>query len=141
MPIGLTSAARTPAVHSVSSYLFNPAYNGNDVGIPPAALADANFQVHNVIRDNGNSPPDDWFNKCGLGSLGSSNVPFVGLFVDISGSMTKTTVKNSYNKFLQDAASAGRRVCLVFNGSEDWITPFITTLTPNTGSCVDATLW
>jgi hypothetical protein len=66
-------------------------------------------------------------------------VPFLALFVDTSGSMDKRTVKNSYNKFLDDAAAAGLTICAVDNIDENWIRPFFTTLTPNSGSCTNPT--
>ena len=115
--------------------LLIPSSTASGVYIPPLAVSDTNFQSHLVSRDNGFSPADDWFTKCGLDNLGTSNVPFIGLFVDESGSMTKYTVKNAYNKFIQDAANAGLTICEVHNMSEKWIPPFLTTLTPNSGSC------
>eukprot|EP00956_Cyclotella_meneghiniana_P030193 scaffold75346_cov62-Cyclotella_meneghiniana.AAC.3 len=108
------------------------------VSIPPEALADPNFINQTVTRDDGSGTPSDWFNICGLGSLGSPNVPFVGLFVDGSGSMDKSTVKNAYNKFIADATNSGFDLCEVYNGNENWILPFMTTLTPNsTSNCTD----
>jgi hypothetical protein len=112
---------------------FDAGYNG--VGIPSAASSDPKFQVHNVTRDEGQLPADDWFNLCGLGKLTLSSVRFVGLFVDESGSMDKRTVANSYSKFLADIEAANLKTCEVHNGQEDWITPFITTITPIGGQC------
>jgi hypothetical protein len=114
-----------------------PSKHGN-VGIPSEALNDPKFQVHNVTRDEGRLEADDWFNKCGLGKLGSANVRFVALFVDGSSSMYKSTVENSYNKFLQDIADANMAKCEVYNGDEDWIAPFMTELSPTSGKCVQA---
>jgi hypothetical protein len=66
--------------------------------------------------------------------------PFIALFVDTSGSMNKKTVKNSYNKFLDDPEAANLTIiCIVDNELENWIAPFITTLTPNSGSCIKPT--
>jgi hypothetical protein len=114
-------------------------YDGhNGVGIPSAASSDPKFQVHNVTRDEGNLPADNWFNLCGLGKLTLSNVQFVGLFVDESGSMDKRTVANSYSKFLADIEAANLKTCEVHDGREDWITPFITTITPVGGQCEEA---
>ena len=112
---------------------FNPSYHG--VGIPPRALSDPKFQVYNVTRDEGSGPADNWFKLCGLEKVGSTNVRFLGLFVDGSSSMYKSTVKNSYNTFLANATAANLTICEVYNSREDWITPFITTLTPNGGKC------
>lgn len=105
----------------------------DEIGIPQNVLDDPLFQVHNVSRDEGNTTADEWFEICGLGDLGSSNVPYVGLFVDGSGSMHKGTVENSYNKFLEDVSAAGLTICEVHNGSEEWIEPFLSTLTSNNG--------
>lgn len=56
------------------------------------------------------------------------------MFVDGSGSMYKTDVKNGYNKFLEDTGGNGFTVCEVYNGDENWILPFMTDLTPNSPS-------
>lgn len=111
------------------------------VDIPIEAIQDPNFRVFNVSREEYNSTnDDDWFELCGLGDLDSSNVRSIGLFVDQSGSMSKYSVENSYNKFIEDAAAANLTVCEVFNWdwNEDWITPFDTSLTPNSGQCTQA---
>jgi hypothetical protein len=113
-------------------------YNRVGVGIPSAASNDPKFQVHNVTRDEGNLPADNWFDLCGLEKLTSSNVQFVGLFVDESGSMNKRTVANSYSKFLADIEAANLKTCEVHDWQEDWITPFITTITPVGGQCEEA---
>lgn len=68
-----------------------------------------------------------------------SIIPSTGLFVDGSGSMTKSTVKNAYNKFIVDTNSSGFDICEVYNGNENWIAPFMTDLTPNsTSGCTPA---
>lgn len=105
------------------------------VGIPNEALNDTKFQAFNVTRDCGHRLADDWFHICGLDKLGTSNVQFVGLFVDTSSSMVKRTVKNSYNKFIEDIASANLTACEVYDASENWIKPFKDTLTPESGIC------
>eukprot|EP00970_Alexandrium_tamarense_P015150 scaffold4733_cov170-Alexandrium_tamarense.AAC.64 len=105
------------------------------VAIPPAAATDPNFQMHNVISDKGDQSPDDWFTLCGLNKLGSANIEYVGLFVDGSFSLGKPKVKNSYNKFIEDAQVAGLTLCEVYNDNERWVEPFISDLTPNSGTC------
>jgi hypothetical protein len=108
-----------------------------DMGIPPNAYDDPLFQVHYVRRDYGYATADNWFDLCGLRELGPANVKYIGLFVDNSGgSMHKGNVENSYNKFLADVSEAGGTICEVHNGDEDWIKPFMTTLTPTSGQCV-----
>ena len=84
-----------------------------------------------VSRDGGNVQlASDWFSACQLDRFSPSSVPFVGLFIDTSGSMTLGTVQASYEKFLQDLEDAGLTYAQVFNGAEQWVTPFITTLAP-----------
>jgi hypothetical protein len=106
-----------------------------EIKIPDAALNDPNFRVHNVTRDKATTAPDDWFELYGLKDLGAANVQSLGLFIDVSGSLGKWHIQNSYNKFLEDAASANLTICEVFNEDEDWISPFLTTLTPDSGEC------
>ena len=84
-----------------------------------------------VNRDNGNvASVSDWFTICELDTLSPSSIRFVGLFIDTSGSMTLNTVLASRNEFLADVAAAGLEIAQVFNGSERWIDPFLTTLVP-----------
>lgn len=94
-----------------------------------------------MTRDWGRGPPpDDWLKKCGLDKVGPDGVQSIGLFVDQSGSMTKSTVKNSYNFFVENTKKAGLTVCEVTgNTKEEWIIPFVTTLTPNSGTCTSPT--
>ena len=61
-----------------------------------------------VNRDNGSvETRSDWQTICGLDSLSSENVQFVGLFVDDSGSMRVSTVSASLDKFEADMAAKG----------------------------------
>lgn len=84
-----------------------------------------------VNRDNGNvAAASDWFSTCQLDRLSPSSVPFVGLFIDTSGSMNLGTVRASYDRFLTALSSANLTYAQVFNGAEQWVTPFITTLVP-----------
>jgi hypothetical protein len=101
------------------------------IEVPSVALSDPKFKAFNVTADKGTGPADDWFDLCGLSKTYSSNVQFVGLFVDGSGSMSKGDVKNSYNQFLANTTAANLTVCEVYNKAEDWIDPFIIDLTPN----------
>lgn len=112
---------------------FEPAYCC--VGLPDDAENDPYFQVHQVVRDRGNLPADDWFTLCGLDKIDSSNIQHIGLFVDVSGSMKKSTVKNSYNKFLEDVKTAGLSICEVYDEQEDWITPFNKNILPSNKEC------
>lgn len=115
---------------------------GNDVLYrPPAFDSDPRTKNKTVTRDGGN-PADasDWFNDCGFGSLSTSGIDFVGLFIDTSGSMALSTVQASYDLFVTTLANAGLSFCKVENSDEDWITPFDTTLgtTGGGGDCVIA---
>ena len=84
-----------------------------------------------VNRDNGDvGLISDWFSLCQLDLLSPNSVPFVGLFIDTSGSMRLSTVQASYNQFLVDLNAANLTFAQVFNPSEQWVDPFITTLAP-----------
>ena len=86
-----------------------------------------------MVRDNSNpSVSSDWFSICGLDQLTPDNVPFVGLFVDDSGSMRISTVGTSLSLFENATVEAGFSIRRVVNGSERWIDPFLTDLVPDT---------
>jgi hypothetical protein len=86
-----------------------------------------------VVRDNSNpNVSSDWFDICGLDQLTPENVPFIGLFVDDSGSMRVSTVGTSLRQFEDAAAAAGFSIRRVVNGVERWIDPFLTDLVPQT---------
>jgi hypothetical protein len=87
--------------------------------------------VATVNRDNGDTALEsDWFDICGLSVYSSASVPFIGLFIDQSGSMTLRTVQASYNKFVVDMTAAGLSFREVTNANENWILPFLTDLAP-----------
>ena len=84
-----------------------------------------------VVRDNSNiNVSSDWFSICGFDQLTPENVPFIGLFVDNSGSMRISTVQTSLTRFENSAAAAGLTIRRVVNGVERWIDPFLTELVP-----------
>jgi hypothetical protein len=132
-------------------------YGWGNVTIPPDAQSDPKFQVHFVGRedlydddwyswgydddDNKTTATENWFELCGLDKLGATTVRSIGISVDQSGSMDKSTVESSYNKFIQDAAAAKLTICEVAGGHEDWITPFDTSLTVEGGQCNPAELY
>ena len=90
-----------------------------------------------VNRDQGDTAQEsDWFNLCGLSVYSSASVPFIGLFIDQSGSMTLGTVQASYNKFLADLNTAGLVFQEVTNSNEEWVDPFLTTLAPQSENAV-----
>ena len=101
------------------------------VTIPDEALTDPNFQVHTTWRNDG---VDDWFKLCGLDKLEPSKVTSIGLFID-----NKSIVKESYYKFVADAAEANIDVCEVYDSSEDWIGHFSKSLAPGVLSCIGPT--
>jgi hypothetical protein len=105
----------------------------NTISMPPNFINDTLVTIKNgLIRDNGNvSLAYDWRTMCGLNSYTSANVPWVGLFVDDSGSMTRAEVIASINKFQQDMNKSNIQIKEVVNGNENWILPFLTTLVPN----------
>jgi hypothetical protein len=104
--------------------------------IPPSFLSDFRTTFAQVSRDNlGASSeiqpsPSDWFNICGFGVYEGSDIDFIGKFLDTSGSMSLSTVQASNDLFDENVNSTGLTIQEVFNGIEDWITPFLTTLVP-----------
>jgi hypothetical protein len=72
---------------------------------------------------------DDWFGLCGLDNLGSANVPYFGLFVEPK--MAKWQVAASYNQLLATSSASNISICEVYSDDLDWISPFLTALTPN----------
>ena len=85
-----------------------------------------------VTRDGegGGAPISDWFSICELDKYMSSDIQFVGLFYDTSGSMTAATAAGSRAKFIEDLSAAGLNYTEVFDMSENWISPFETSLIP-----------
>lgn len=78
--------------------------------------------VQGVNRDAGNvANRSDWFGIVGLQTGVDTRI---GLFIDISGSMTLSTVQASYNKFLSDCSTAGIEINPQTNSAEDWLEPF-----------------
>jgi hypothetical protein len=76
--------------------LLIPEGDDRPVDVPPDALNDPLFRNYSVNRND--SALDGWFSLCGLDNLGSANVPYLGLFVDSSGSMAKWEIAASYNE-------------------------------------------
>jgi len=86
-----------------------------------------------VSRDDGDaSKASDWFDICGLSKY-QAGIDFIGAFIDVSGSMRFSTVKESAKLFAQTLRCAGLSTDYVFNGSEEWIHPFFTSLKPPAG--------
>ena len=79
----------------------------------------------------------DYLHECGYTNLASTGVKVIGVFVDESGSMTRRTVEASLRKLVRGLRANRISYCTVFNGIEDWITPFNTTLVDD-GSCNDS---
>jgi hypothetical protein len=118
---------------------LEPSYSRIFKPTTPDFLSDPRVVFATVNRDNGNTAlASDWLAACNYTDLATSGIDFVGLFVDESGSMTRTTVQASLNKFFADLTAASLTYCSVFNGSEDWITPFDTLLgtVGGGGACV-----
>ena len=84
--------------------------------------------------DNVSAKLSDWYTICNLGALVGplTSVPYVGLFIDDSGSMHVSTVQASLTEFERKVGIAGLTIRRVVNGNEDWITPFMTVLAHET---------
>ena len=105
----------------------------------PDFLTDPRVIFATVNRDSGNPAlASDWLQACNLTDVALAGIDFVSLFVDESGSMTRATVQASLNKFLADLTAARLTYCSVYDGSEDWISPFNTALgsVGGGGACV-----
>ena len=80
-----------------------------------------------VNRDSGNSAnASDWYTICGIDKLPDGSK--IALFIDVSGSMTQSTIQASYDLLLTKLNAKGITIISVTNSNEDWITPFLTTL-------------
>ena len=75
-------------------------------------------------------------NECGYTNLASTGVKVIWLILSTNpfGSMTRRTVEASLRKLVRGLRADRISYCTVFNGVEDWITPFSTTLVDD-GSC------
>jgi hypothetical protein len=102
------------------------------VGIPSNFLADdLTIVEYNIVRDFGDQAiAEDWAVKCGLNFYASNQVGYVGLFVDDSGSLEKSEVIASYDKFIAFMATQTIEIKKVVNTEENWILSFLTTLVP-----------
>lgn len=83
-------------------YLLRPLSNStfDRLYISPTFASDARTWFSNVSRDsdgaNSLAPsPSNWFNICGFGIYQGSAIPYIGKFLDTSGSMDLTTVQAS----------------------------------------------
>ena len=106
----------------------------------PDFLSDSRTIYEVVNRDEGETQDaSDWYTICDLSRFNSTGVDFVGLFIDVSGSMTLSTVRASYDRFLTDLSAANLTYCSVDDPNEDWITLFDTTLgnIGGGGQCVE----
>ena len=94
----------------VSGFGTDTSFNGSEI------------QVYPVSRDNGSAAAaSDWFDIVGIET---GSITKLALFVDISGSMTLSTVAASYAKFIGTCTDAGITVREESNKIEDWIEPF-----------------
>jgi len=104
----------------------------NTVTPPDSFLTDDLTIVHyDVVRDNDDvSLAMDWVSMCGLNLYTNTNVQWVGLFIDDSGSMRESNVAASRDEFYTRLEQQGIEVKKVVNPNENWILPFLETLVP-----------
>jgi uncharacterized surface protein with fasciclin (FAS1) repeats len=108
---------------------LEPSYSRIYFPTRPDFLSDPRVKFAQVNRDEGNRTlASNWLSACGYDDFSATGIDFIGLFVDESGSMTRETVQASLDKLDVDLAAANLTYCSVFDDSEDWITPFDTTL-------------
>lgn len=115
---------------------------GSDNGLPSSFTNDPKVTINDVKREvdsnNEGNPTGgivSWVDKCGLREyLEKSNIEFVALFVDDSGSMYEKEVQGSLDKFYEEIeVDLGLEVRKVVNSDENWIKPFMDDLVPTGG--------
>ncbi len=94
----------------ISGFGTDTSLNGNPI------------KVHPVNRDQGSADnASDWFDIVGIQT---GTITKLALFLDVSGSMTLSTVAASFAKFIGTCTDAGITVRQESNQQEDWIEPF-----------------
>ena len=114
-----------------SFYLLDPG-GPNNINLPANWSSDAYaYGPIGVNRDNGNvGSRSDWFTICNFQNLPYGTI--VSIWIDISGSMTLSTVQASYDYFLQRCAAAGIEIVLSLSASgERYIEGHIQYLPPS----------
>ena len=105
-----------------------PAITINDTSYIGLNFADKTFGPIDVNRDGGvTSNASDWYTICGLDKLPDGAK--IAIFVDISGSMTMSTIQASYDLLISKLQARNMDIITVQNSNEDWITPFDQILT------------
>jgi hypothetical protein len=107
--------------------------NFNGLYLPPNFLNDTKATHFNITREDGylvipNPPLADWYNLCDIAMYAATGVDFVGLFVDVSGSMNEDTVRSMLTNFTTALNRTGLAFKQLYDGYEDWILPFLTDL-------------
>jgi hypothetical protein len=107
--------------------------NFNGLYLPPNFVNDTKATHFNITREDGslvipNPPLADWYNLCNMAVYAATGVDFVGLFVDISGSMNEGTVRSMLTNFTTALNRTGLAFKQLYDGNEDWILPFLTDL-------------
>ena len=99
-----------------------------DTSLTPGANANGlTFGPVSVNRDGGDtSKTSDWYDICSIDNL--PNGSSIALFIDVSGSMTMSTIQASYDLLVQKLNAKGITITSVTNSNEDWITPFLVDL-------------
>jgi len=90
-------------------WLLQPGRTQSQLLRPTSYINDSLTHTVTVARDNGNvASRSDWFAICNLGSQPPGS--YVSLWLDVSGSMRKSTVLASYNYFIERCAAEGINV-------------------------------
>jgi hypothetical protein len=102
-----------------------PIYTGFPGGIPQNFTPSNNAYLRPVRRDSGSAAPvavSDWFSICGLEQFQSGQK--IALTIDISGSMTRSTVSASISLFLNQCRNRGFSVVANIDmTAENWVAP------------------
>ena len=99
---------------------------------PTGAVQGTDYYYYQIERDPATpltsySGSYDWFTLTGLNTLPSGAT--VALFIDDSGSMNVADVQDQLDEFEADCTAANITIIRLYNTSEQYVEPFITTLT------------
>ena len=101
-------------------WLLQPGRQFSDLLRPSSYINDSLTHTVTVARDGGNvSNRSDWFAICNLETQPPGS--YVAVWLDVSGSMTLSTVRASYDYFFERCADAGIEIVLtVSDQGERW---------------------
>jgi len=103
-----------------------------NLSTPTGAVQGTDYFYYQIERDPSTALTSysgvyDWFTLTGMNTLSSGAT--LALFIDDSGSMNVADVQDQLDEFEADCTAAGINIIRLYNGSEQYVAPFITELT------------